>query len=219
MQPGLGRLHVSDDRDRLFLAAPLLAPPEAPKPKWRYWWNLGARLNQGQTSTCVAHAWVHLAENSPVTRPGTLDPIAIYQRATEIDEWVDNDGDLNFGTSVRAGAKAMAELSVISEYRWAWDLQTAVEWLLTKGPLVIGVDWYSEMMRPTYDGFIWPAGSLVGGHAVVLDGVNTVNRFVRGLNSWGPDWGNKGTFRLTFEALEALIVADGEVCMAAEIAA
>lgn len=204
------------------MAAELIAeePPED-LPEYKYWWNVGARLDQGNTGTCVAHAWVHMLENSPITRPGTVDPMAMYDEIVKVDEWTENDNDTarQFGTSIRAGAKIAQQRGYISEYRWAFDLATALRWLLTQGPVVIGVNWYTGMFYPDADNFIEATGQVEGGHAVVLDGINMKQGKVRGLNSWGPEWGDEGKFYMTFDTFAKLITERGEVCMALEVAA
>lgn len=229
MKPGLGRRVAPDPRDGQHKALRLLAAEPPPDlPGYRYWWNLGSRLDQGDTGTCVAHAWVHLAENSPITRPGQLNPYQLYRELILLDEWYDNDHEASAaddsqllgGSSVRAGAKAMQARGLIGEYLWAWDLETAVRWLLTKGPLVLGTNWYDSFYAPDDEGVLelLPYTSVVGGHAFIADGINVDKGLVRCLNSWGPNWGRNGAFYLPLELLERLIAEDGEACMATELA-
>ena len=226
VQPRLGRLPAADPRDERYPARALLAAPA--ERQYRYWYNQGARLDQGDTGTCVAHAWVHLAENSPITRPGTLSPYQLYRELILVDEWYDNDheagaadADLLFGSSVRAGAKAMAARGLIGQYSWAWDADTAVDWVLLKSPVVLGTNWYGSMFDPDAEGFvtITPYTTIVGGHAFIMDGANRQRGIVRCLNSWGPTWGRGGMFYMDMELLQRLITEDGEACMPVELKA
>jgi hypothetical protein len=216
---GLGRRVAHDDRDRLHLARARL-PAKAPERQWRYHWNRGARLDQGQTGTCVGHGCVHLAENGPVTRRGTMDPFQLYREAILLDEWPENDWEatapmdrLQFGTSVRAGMKALQARGLVSEYLWAWDLATAVDWVHRSGPIVLGTNWYYGMDQPDEKGVVRVSGGLAGGHCYVWDGVYLPGERGRFLNSW--DW---HVFWMSFADVERLILEDGEAAMATEIA-
>lgn len=46
-----------------------------------------------------------------------------------------------------------------------------------------------------------PAERLIGGHAVVAEGYDQVSRRFRVRNSWGPGWGQHGSFTIPFEYL------------------
>lgn len=203
--PHLGRRQADDSRD--FRARALLqAEPEEPKRTWRYWWNAYSHRNQGSTGTCVGHAWSHLLNAKP-------EPFAIYDWAILNDEWADNDHDPEraFGTSVRAGGQALRETGEIEAFAFAWDLDTIVNWILTRGPVVAGTWWYSHMWEPDANGFLWPRGDKVGGHAFLVDGVNLGRRVARCMQSWdyGPFW-------LELEALRDLIEDGGEAAMPVE---
>lgn len=219
----LGRLQITDDRDQSFLIQPRLlqVPKEQFDRRYRYWWASGWWGDQGYTSQCVAYAWLHWAEDGPVThapRARGADPLAVpttvYNRAQELDEWPGSDYE---GTSVRAGAKVLKELGVISGYRWAWDLDTAINALLTLGPLVVGSTWHLGMFYPDKDGVIYPDGEPVGGHAYVANGVNLDKKMIRIKNSWGRMWGRNGYAYMKFEDFGKLIDDYGEVCIADEV--
>jgi hypothetical protein len=220
---GLGRRQAPDERDERFPVG-LLLPIQASERRWRYWWTGGAWLDQGATGTCVGHAWGHYIEDGPVTHRGTIDPYGIYRDAVAVDEWPDNDhettaseGRLQFGTSVRAGAKVLQRRGLISQYRWAFDLPTVVDTLLELGPVVAGTWWYESMFRPAPDGRVTVSGGRAGGHAYLLNGVNVDRRLVRAKNSWGREWGRDGSFWLTFDDLDRLIAEQGEACLALEV--
>jgi hypothetical protein len=212
--PALGRLVSPDERDQAYPLRSLL--PSARAAGTKYWWSNGAWLNQGRTSTCVGHAWAHWIEDGPRTWQGTVDPIALYRTATTLDVWPENDGDLHFGTSIRAGAEAVVQAGRAFEYRWAWDLPTIVQTLLQVGPVVVGTDWFSNMSTPARNYTLDPSGDYEGGHAYDLNGVSTTRRLVRMKNSWGREWGNNGHAYLTFDALDYLISRQGEACLAVE---
>ena len=115
---------------------------------------------------------------------------------------------------------------IVSEYRWAWDVQTIVDALLSVGPVVVGLDWYSSMFSPrkvpdamgTYRSTLVIADDAVvsGGHAFVLNGVNTDARMVRMKNSWGLGWAVGGRSSMSFDTLDRLLNDGGDACIAVQ---
>lgn len=222
---GLGRRQADDERDRGFAITDTLklravyAPLKAAGSK--YWWANGWWGDQQNTPQCVAFAWVHYLEDGPITwapkRPGTPSPFKtndIYHEAQKVDEW---PGENYGGTSVRAGAKILKGMGVITEYRWAFTAQQVIDALLNLGPVVLGCNWYRGMFTPDPDGFMSLTGGVAGGHAFVLNGVNVRRQFVRLKNSWGRGWGKKGYAYIDFMQLEKLINEQGEACIAIEV--
>ncbi len=69
------------------------------------------------------------------------------------------------------------------------------------------------MMSPDEKGFIKPTGNKVGGHAIVVRGVNSKRNEVRLSNSWGKDWGKDGDCFMTFEDFEKVLMDEGEYCI------
>lgn len=214
--PGFGRLAQPDARDASFPMRALLeaAPTTRTSRAWyaNGWWG-----DQGPTSMCVAYAWTHWLEDGPVSQKGVppvVYPVALYREAQLVDEWPGEGYD---GTSVRAGAKVLQSQGFISSYHWAASLDDIVNAVLTLGPVVMGTNWYSGMMTPDAKGLIRPVGSIVGGHAWVIDGINTKTRLARVKNSWGRGWGKRGFAYLDFAAVAQLLAEDGEACLAIEV--
>jgi hypothetical protein len=219
--PKLGRIRSEDPRDRNFML-PRQAP-EPPKIHFKHW-HAPKALDQGDSSACVGHAAHQLLKCSPIRNTKNIPgPFDIYRASQLVDEWPGAEPDY-FGTSVRASVKVLKAQGYISAYRWAFDAATCVNHLLTVGPIIIGVDWYSEMFNPNSEGYIRPAGQLVGGHAVLICGCNTIAKnpdkssgFVVGLNSWSEQWGIKGRFKLSMTDFDQLIRAQGEAAAVQEV--
>lgn len=175
------------------------------------WWG-----NQGNTPQCVGYAWAHWIADGPVVHSGIqppVNPTLIYQQAQLVDEW---PGTNYNGTSVRGGAKYLNSTGKIGNYYWAYDVQTLVNTLLQIGPVVVGTNWYYNMFYPNSNGVISIGGSLAGGHAYVINGVDTVNRLFRIKNSWGQSWGKTGHAFISFTDMTRLINERGEICLAIE---
>jgi hypothetical protein len=183
----------------------------------RYWWSDGWWGDQGQTSQCVAFAWVHWLEDGPILQDKTPPPIIVpeelYRQARMIDAWTGTEYD---GTSVRAAAKALVKHGLVVSYQWAFDVGRIVNTVLEVGPVVVGTDWYEGMLETDKKGRIHPSGKVYGGHAYVLDGVNTKTGLFRLKNSWSRAWGNRGFAWISIDDFSTLLHADGEACMAIE---
>lgn len=220
----LGRIARKDKRDHNHLLVHHLGATALPTSKT---WSINSsHLDQGNTGTCVGHGWRNFLRCAPV-RTSAVAPSAfdIYRTAVLLDPWKDNDveakypdfsSQLQSGTTVRAGAKAVTSLGKLDTYVWAFSLQPAIEWLLTHGPVVVGVNWYDSMSYTDSKGVvsISPNAKLEGGHCFLLRGANQRTAQVLCTNSWGNAWGKKGDFLLSFKTLERLILEDGEVCTA-----
>lgn len=230
---GLGRKHASDRRDEGHLAAPRVFG--VPLTGWKYWFDNGVWLDQGNTGTCVGHEGVVFLEDSPTTHPlKGFDAFEFYRECLNIDEWLENDWtiegevDYDFGTSIRAMGKVLQARGHLTEYLWAWDLNTAVRWLLEKGPIMVGTTWWRSMFdtRREKDALgrerdfvvLDESSGVAGGHAYAWNGVNVEAQTIRvKLGSWGRDYGVDGRASLHFRDAQKLIEDDGECLMTTEV--
>lgn len=211
----IGRKFAKDVRDKNHLIKKILTTGQ-PIVASKYWDNNEWWGDQRDTPQCVGYAWAHWLEDGPITHKGTppiVSPRLIYTEAKKVDEWPGQDYQ---GTSVRAGAKYLKAEGNISEYLWAWDVETLIITVLTKGPVVVGTNWYYNMFFPNRRGVITATGQLVGGHAYVINGVDTKTKLFRLKNSWGRKWGQRGSAYISFNDMTKLIRLDGEICLATE---
>jgi hypothetical protein len=205
---GLGRRPARDERDQGFVLRPSV-PARPPEALWRLWW-IG---DQGDLPYCVGYAWHALLRAAPLVqaKPG---PARIYHQAQQRDEWPGEDYE---GTSVRGGAKAVKAAGQLKSYGWAFDLETVLNWLGTNGPVVLGTNWYAGMFSPDQTGLIVPNGELVGGHAYLAIGYDDATGLLLCQNSWGPEWGLNGRFKIRYADADALVhEPDAEACTAVE---
>jgi len=82
---------------------------------------------------------------------------------------------------------------------------------------VVGTNWYYGMFYPDRNGLIKVKGGLAGGHAYVVNGVDTKNKLFRIKNSWGKSWGIQGRAFISFNDMARLIREQGEICLATEL--
>ena len=182
-----------------------------PRPLRSWTWGGAPHLDQGVEGACVGHGWAHEVAARPRPYPITsADAFAIYRRAQQIDEW---EGESYEGTSVLAGAKAVTERGWLKEYRWAFSLDDALMVLAYKGPLVIGVNWYSDMGEADEKGYLHASGVMTGGHCVLVKAINIRHNRVTVHNSWGEAWGLRGDAYLSFTDLGRLLGLAGECCV------
>lgn len=212
---GLGRIEAPDPRDQQY---PLRALMRETPARDYYYHRTGPILNQGATGTCVGMAWRQWLSSALIMERGGPDAFGIYREACRRDPWPDNDaGDLQFGTSVRAGVQYLQSIGYVSEYRWTWSATEMLDWLLLgKGVLVVGTAWADGMFRPDRHGVIRPTGATAGGHAYVISGGNRNRGLLRLTNSWGR-WGQSGRAWISVEDMQRLLDADGECCTATQL--
>jgi hypothetical protein len=235
----LGRRHAPDVRDANFPMRLMLDPLREqffPRglPEGTRHYRPGPRLDQGKTGTCIAHGWTGKVMGAPIMQRVPMTPYDLYRQIVQVDEWPDNDHEatapdtgLQLGTSVRAGAKVLQRLGLISNYLWAESVEDVRAWHLAGfGGCVIGVSWSRDMFRTDPDGFISYTGQVDGGHCVYTTGWNDhvkhhgqFTRAVRFQQSWTLPWGDKGSGRawISEADLAKLMVDDGEVCAAVEV--
>jgi hypothetical protein len=206
---GLGRLPQFDQRSRSYPIRALLAPRQQ-KPR-SYTWACGMWLDQGQTPECVGHAWAH--ENAAKPKVRATDEAlahALYRQAQTLDQWPGVDYE---GTSVLAGAKAMAARSLLLEYRWAFGLDDLILAVSHHGPAVLGINWRDGMWDTDDSGYVHASGSVVGGHAILCRAVSLPRQALLLHNSWGRTWGVNGCAWLSFTDAASLLADDGEACV------
>lgn len=180
-----------------------------------YTWGLpeGARLDQGYEGACTGFAFAH----DLACRPGVIPAPewlarSIYYRARHLDEW---EGENYEGSSVLGAVKAVSELGVYGEYRWAFSVEELARAVGYVGPAVLGVNWYEGMNRPKKHGAISVSGKLLGGHAILCRGFHNGTGLFRLSNSWGTQWGFGGDCFLPWESMRHLIDEGAEVCVPA----
>jgi hypothetical protein len=80
----------------------------------------------------------------------------------------------------------------------------AIKSALKHGPLVTTLTVYSDFL--TYGGGIYKhvTGDAVGGHAVSLVGFDDATRSFLVRNSWGPEWGENGFVRVSYDDISGI---------------
>lgn len=151
----------------------------------------------------------------PAHKPRTsyynqVHAVGFYSAATLLDPWEGSYPPDDTGSSGLAVAQAVKNLGYISGYRWAFGINHVLA-SLTLGPVLMGSVWHNDMFWPDEEGFVHATGDEVGGHEYLLNGINLRDKYVWALNSWSDIWGSKGRFKMSFDTLDALLKAEGDV--------
>lgn len=181
-----GRIkQLIDLKDNLHPFSTYLAP--VPLPPWKYHRLPIARLDQNGWPECVAFCGNHFLGNAPIMTPRTLEQARTDYRWCKANDDIPNEP----GTYVRTMLKCLQAQGRISEYVWAQTKDQLTQWLLLRGPVMVGTEWYEGMSNPV-NGVMHRTGALLGGHAYLIVGYSSIRKMFRVLNSWGRTWADKG---------------------------
>lgn len=220
---GTGRLRAPDPRDRAFEVTPavLRSAQRAIKAKARKLpWRLGPVLDQLKTSECTVYTAAHFLQAAPwltVLNWVSATFTAHYRGAQARDEWPGSEPSY-YGTSFRAVMKVLQSAGYIDSYWWITDTGNAIEHLRSLGGLGFGSDWFTLMDKPSAKGaYVEPGGDWRGGHEYFLRWYYPVSHYrypdtFEFVNSWGPDWGDRGLFRMKRDSFVYLFESGGDLC-------
>lgn len=175
-------------------------------------WQVNFQLDQGDTGHCVGFGWAGWGDAEPIIdKYANSDGHAIYYECKVIE----GDPKGEDGAYVRSGATAMRNRDRLSTYAFADSLDTALTWLRSTGPIVIGTDWTDDMFEPDTNGRVRPTGGVAGGHCYLLYEVSGTTLWFK--NSWGSTWGVSGSFCMTMDDFQVLLQSYGEMVTSVEL--
>lgn len=204
MPYGLGRIVDHDPRSRQY------AVRESPTstPRNVLWPRHSPILQQGDLGSCTGNAMVgwlgcapHAISADTSTQYDEALAIEIYSLATQYDAFPGQYPPEDTGSSGNAAAKAARQLKLITSYSWAFTT-AGLKHALQTGPVLIGAPWYEGMFETDDGGRVWATGEMVGGHEFLARGLTETDLICD--NSWGPEWGQRGSFLLPLTVWEKL---------------
>jgi hypothetical protein len=192
----------------------------------------------------IANTRQNILAHSPWPTVRRYNPLEIWDDAKLLDEWADtNPGDDN-GTSVHAGgdslrlhgAQRVKSINMVNgvpvpnvgQYivdpaegidvvRWATTVDEMRTAIASIGPVVIGINWYTNFNAPVPVINDWwigrdsvNLGSIDGGHCICLYGVSDRRQAFKVKNSWGRDYPEVW---LPFVTMTRLLSEDGEAAL------
>jgi hypothetical protein len=175
-------------------------------------------LDQGDVGSCTGNAMTGALGTGPLwdsLPPGhpSLDEaeaLALYSAAEVIDgsgPYPPND-DGSTGPSV---ARAALNARLIAGDVTYTDLDSVLQALM-RGPVILGINWYSSFDNPAADGTvsISRAAYIRGGHEVLARIVDVNSQTIGLDNSWGTSWGLAGSFRMGYSTVGRLLAEQGD---------
>jgi hypothetical protein len=212
----LGRHVLHDPRSRRF---PVSAPdvPIASVHHERH----AEVFDQGNLGSCTGNAAIGCMATSPFF--ATVDAhelaeytlseggaVLVYSAATALDAYPGTYPPDDTGSDGLSVAKVLRNAGWISGYEHAFSLDQGLQALMSR-PLIVGVNWFSEMFSPDVNGRVRPTGDLAGGHEFVWDSYDHVSGLCGFTNSWGPGWGESGRFFMLDTDFASLLAQDGDI--------
>ena len=178
------------------------------------WSRTVKAFNQGDLGSCTGNGAAGVICTEPYRKPGQryTEVLArkIYSRATHDDTIVGAYPPKDTGSTVLGALKALKGLGFAKGYHWCFGLEDVLKTLSTLGPVEVGLNWYEGFDKPDAKGLVKIGGSIRGGHAFEILGVDAERKLVWAINSWGSDWGHDGRFAFSWKDLDRLLHEDGE---------
>lgn len=188
--------------------------PTPPAPSGSKDWTDKQQLDQGNTGHCVGFGGAQFHNCEPY--PGVYtndDGHKLYYECKVLD----GEPKAEDGSYVHTLAKALKNRGLISTYVWASTTDDIKAWVVNKGPVVVGTDWYNDMFYPeNFSGYLKPTGGLAGGHCWLIVGYSASEDAFHMQNSWGTGWGVNGYSKIKVADFAKLLNADGEAMASLE---
>ena len=217
MTPQLDLQFFKDPRSRQYATRSLVGRTAHFK---RVWTTRKEPLDQGREGACVGFACAGELAARPVAYNVTNETaLKVYRAAQAVDRSEGRNYDS--GATVLAGMKACQRAKYFSKYGWCFGIDDTINWIIRRGPVVLGINWYESMYETTSNGLITLDGDIAGGHAILANGYWPNHPLFGDIlvltNRWGLDWGLRGRGYLPVETAQRLLSEDGEVAAPTDI--
>lgn len=191
--------------------------PTTPERRETHWALTGDfPLNQGVQGACTAFGTAAELSALPIAIPtGNAFAFNLYEDIRAEDRAMGYH--FPAGATMLAAMRAAKRHGHIQGYRWAQSIDDIRDAVLTHGSVVMGTWWYAGMDTWDPAGLVRVTGDRRGGHCWTIVGYLPAHEVhgevFEAVNSWGPDWGLRGRFRITVADVARLLADDGEAAI------
>lgn len=171
-------------------------------------------LDQGQEGESVGFACAGELAAKPAVYPVTDETgRKIFAAARAVDQ--SSGRYYRSGATLLGGLKACRAAFYFSTFLWCFGIEDTIDWIVRRGPVIMGIPWYESMYRPTKQGLLNVEGPIAGGHAIMANGYwpahPTYGDILVLTNSRGKGWGLYGRCYLPVASAARLLQEGGEV--------
>jgi hypothetical protein len=177
----------------------------------RWWFSDGAWVDQGQLGAPVSFSLTNWCADRGL-REGPFDREYALALHRDVNVAMGQDPEADLGERTPVALQVLQSRGLVGAVYRCDGVAEAVAAVLEHGPVLAGVAWTHTMGTPERVGDAFVAhrqkdDQVVGGHAVVLDGVDLdlelggVTGFVRFKNTWGRGWADAGHCLVSVEDL------------------
>lgn len=162
-------------------------------------------LDQSFFPMCVATAGKGFIESGTKIK---VDYHQLYARSYESDGLpIPHEGTTN-----RAMLEVLQDWKLVDNIQHSQKTSDAIRWL-NSGPIILQMKWYDNWLKDSLasDGYYTPVGTPRNiDHDIFCYGYDMIDGF-KCQNSWGPDWGQKGRFRIHRWDFDQILLDGGSV--------
>lgn len=170
-------------------------------------------LDQGSTPACTGFSETTAISFPPRSlkdgKPLNDFAARAYEWAKRDDDWPGEDYE---GSSLLGAARGLKQFGFIEKYEWMVTPEAILMGLLKK-PVVVGIPWLLGMFKPDDKGILHCTGPEEGGHAICIGAFRGFGEWLRLDNTWGVNWGKRGSAWIHKADLMGLLASSGNECL------
>lgn len=157
--------------------------------------RLAAARNSNSPALDLSEAHLFKSGGGNCSLGWDVEPALVFCR----DVGVADEAEFRYTLPIRDPSAPVSKVTKILGFDRIDDVDERKQRLAANGPLIGSLTAYEQLFRQ-YTGGVYsrPSGPVIGSHAVAVIGYDEDKKFWICKNSWGPDWGESGFFRLGY---------------------
>lgn len=172
-------------------------------------------LDQGNIGSCTGNAGAAALECTPNDTGAVYDEkfvIRLYSDATHCDSYPGYYPPQDQGSSGLGVCRALKLRKEITSYAWCFSLTSALHALVFR-PLIVGIPWFDSFDEPDNNATVHlsPDAQVRGGHELCVARLDVENQRIGLWQSWGPLWGDRGRFWMSWDVFGQCLANQGDV--------